>query len=237
MAGTRGAVLFDLDGTLLENDIRQFLGEYSQLLTSHMAQYVPPDQFTPAFWAATRAMAEHTDPTLTNQQAFIADFFPRVGRAMDELMPAIDEFYATRFHLLRTCTRCLPEARAVVQAVLDAGYDAVIATNPWFPETANRQRMEWADVADFPFRLVTSYEDMHFCKPGPQYFLEVAERIGRQPEECVMVGDEWDHDIEPALRAGMRAYWVNTHQAGPPGFDSYARGTLAEFGSQFRPAG
>jgi len=44
----------------------------------------------------------------------------------------------------------LPEARSVVQAVFDAGYDVVIATNPLFPDTAIRQRMEWADVAEFP---------------------------------------------------------------------------------------
>jgi HAD superfamily hydrolase (TIGR01549 family) len=234
------AILFDLDDTLLENNMERFLKGYFGLLTPHVASLVPPDKFMPALLAATRAMVENTDPTLTNQQAFTADFFPRVGRTMDEMMPVFDDFYATQFGKLYSQARRLPEARAVVQAAFDAGYDAVIATNPLFPETAIRQRMEWADVADFPFKLVTSYETMHTCKPHPRYYREIVERIGRQPGECVMVGDDWKNDIAPALQAGLRAYWVNTSAAAldPKGlpnssgleFDPHARGTLADFG-------
>jgi HAD superfamily hydrolase (TIGR01549 family) len=183
----------------------------------------------PALLAATRVMVEHTDLTLTNEQAFIADFFPRVGRTADEMMPLFADFYATRFGLLRSQARRLPEARTVVQAAFDAGCDVVIATNPLFPETAIRQRMEWAGVGDFPYRLVTSYEVMHTCKPHRRYYAEIVERIGRKPEECVMVGDDWVNDIVPSRRAGLRAYWVNTSAEVPPGFDAPARGTLAQF--------
>jgi HAD superfamily hydrolase (TIGR01549 family) len=239
VADTLRAILFDLDDTLLENNMDRFLPAYFGLLTPHVAGYVPPDKFMPALLAATRAMVENADPTITNQQVFAADFFPRVGRTADELMPVFDDFYATQFGKLRSHARCLPEARAAVQAAFGAGYDVVIATNPLFPETAIRQRMEWADVADFPFKLVTSYETMHACKPHPQYYEEIAERIGRKPQECVMVGDDWKNDIAPALQAGLRIYWVNTSAEAldPKGFpnpsglefDPRAHGTLADF--------
>jgi FMN phosphatase YigB (HAD superfamily) len=158
VADTVRAILFDLDDTLLGNDMDRFLKAYFGLLAPHIAAYVPPEKFIPALLAATRTMVENTDPGVTNQQAFMADFFPRVGRTMDELMPVFDDFYATQFGKLRSHTRCLPEARAVVRAAFGVGYDVVIATNPLFPDTAIRQRLEWADVADFPFKLVTSYE-------------------------------------------------------------------------------
>ena len=224
------AILFDLDDTLLGNDIDRFLKAYFGLLAPHVAAYVPPEKFIPALLAATRTMVENTDPGVTNQQAFMADFFPRIGWTKDELMPVFDDFYATQFGKLRSQTRRLPEARSVVQAAFDAGHDVVIATNPLFPDTAIRQRMEWADVAEFPFKLVTSYEVMHFSKPHPEYYLEIAERIGRPPSECVMVGDDWNNDIVPAMRAGLRAYWINTDAALPPGFDPRARGTLTNLG-------
>jgi HAD superfamily hydrolase (TIGR01549 family) len=224
------AVLFDLDDTLLGNNMDRFLKAYFGLLAPHVAAYVPPEKFMPALLAATRTMVENTDPSVTNQQAFMADFLPRIGRTMEEMMPVFDDFYATQFGKLRPQTRRLPEARSVVQAALDAGYDVVIATNPLFPDTAIRQRMEWADVAEFPFKLVTSYEVMHFSKPHPEYYLEIAGRIGRQPSECVMAGDDWNNDIAPAMRAGLRAYWINTDAALPPEFDSRARGTLADLG-------
>ena len=223
------AVLFDLDDTLLENNMDSFLRTYFGLLAPHVAASVPPERFMPALLAATRAMVEHTDLTLTNEQTFIADFFPRVGRTADEMMPLFDDFYATRFGQLRSQVRRLPEARTVVQAAFDAGCDVVIATNPLFPETAIRQRMEWAGVADFPYALVTSYEVMHTSKPHRRYYAEIVERIGRKPAECVMVGDDWVNDIVPSRRAGLQAYWVNTSAEVPAGFDPPARGTLARF--------
>jgi len=240
VTNTVRAILFDLDDTLLGNDMDRFLKAYFGLLAPHVAAFVPPEKFLPALLAATRTMVENTDPGVPNQQAFMADFCPRIGWTMDELMPVFDDFYATQFGKLRPQTRRLPEARSVVQTAFDAGYDVVIATNPLFPDTAIRQRMEWADVAEFPFKLVTSYEVMHFSKPHPEYYLEVAERIGRQPSECVMVGDDWNNDIVPAVRAGLRTYWINT-SAGVPDpkalgnplgleSDACARGTLADFG-------
>ncbi len=230
MAAIIRAVLFDLDDTLLENNMDRFLRGYFGLLTPHVAHLVPPDQFMPALLAATQAMVKHTDTTVTNQQAFIADFFPRVGRTAEELMPVFDDFYATQFGKLRGLARPVPEARPVVQAALDAGCDVVIATNPLFPETAIRQRLEWAGVADLPYRLVTSYEVMCSCKPHARYYAEIVERIGRKPGECVMVGDDWENDIAPALRAGLHAYWVNPSAEVPAGFDPRMRGTLAQFG-------
>jgi HAD superfamily hydrolase (TIGR01509 family) len=195
-----------------------------------MAPFVPPDKFMPALLASTRAMVENADPTVTNQQAFVADFFPRVGRTMEEMMPAFDDFYKTQFGQLRSLTRPRPEARALVQSAFDAGLDVVVATNPLFPEAAIRQRMEWAGVADFPFKLVTSYEVVHACKPHPRYYTEIVRRLGRQPGECVMVGDDWDNDIAPAMQAGLKPFWLNESEPLPEGFNPLARGTLAALG-------
>lgn len=223
------AVLFDLDDTLLENNMDSFLKGYFGLLAPYVSHLVPPGKFMPALLAATQTMIDNLDPAITNQQAFITDFFPRVGRTVEEMMPVFDDFYATQFGKLRSHARCLPEARATVQAAFDAGCDVVIATNPVFPATAIRQRMEWADIADFPYKLITSYEVMHSCKPHPRYYSEIVERIGHRPEECVMVGDDWDNDITPASRAGLRVYWVNTIAEAPPGLDPRSRGLLAGF--------
>lgn len=224
------AILFDLDDTLLENNMDRFLKGYFGLLAPHMAQFVPPAKFMSALLASTRVMVENADPTVTNQQAFVADFFPRVGRTMEEMMPAFDDFYATQFGQLRSLTRTRPEARAVVQSAFDAGLDVVVATNPLFPETAVRQRMEWAGVADFPFQLVTSYEVVHACKPYPRYYTEMVERIGHKPAECVMVGDDWGNDVAPSIQAGLHAYWLNEDAPLPEAFNPLARGTLASFG-------
>jgi HAD superfamily hydrolase (TIGR01549 family) len=227
------AVLFDLDDTLLENNMDRFMKEYFGLLTPHMAHLVPPEKFISALLHATYAMIKNNDPAITNRQVFIDDFFPRVGWTEEKMMPLFDDFYAVQFDKLRSLTRPNPSARVAIQTAFDTGCDVVIATNPIFPETAIRQRMEWAGISDFPFKLITSYEVMHFAKPNSRYYSEILERIGRNPDECIMVGDDWGNDIVPATKASLQVFWVNTMTDSMNALDPSARGTLAEFKDRF----
>ena len=227
------AVLFDLDDTLLENNMDRFMKEYFGLLIPHMAHLVLPEKFISALLHATYAMIKNDDPTITNRQVFIDDFFPRVGRTEEEMMPLFDDFYAVQFDKLRSLTRPNPSARLAIQTAFDTGCDVVIATNPIFPETAIRQRMEWAGISIFPFKLITSYEVMHSTKPNSCYYSEIVERIGRSPDECIMVGDDWGNDIVPATKASLQVFWVNTMTDSMNALDPSARGTLAEFKDRF----
>ena len=227
------AVLFDLDDTLLENNMDRFLKEYFSLLTPHVAHLVPPEKFTSALLHATYAMIKNGDPAITNRQVFIDDFFPRVGRTEEEMMPLFDDFYAVQFGKLRSLTRPNPSARVAIQTAFDMGCDVVIATNPVFPETAIQQRMEWAGISDFPFKLITSYEVMQSTKPNSHYYSEILERIGRSPDECIMVGDDWGNDIVPAMKASLQVFWVNTMTDSMNALNPFARGTLAEFKDRF----
>jgi len=202
------ALLFDLDDTLLGSSMDEFLPPYFQLVMRRVAHLVPPERFVRQLMRSTQVMMANEDPAITNAQAFAADFFPAIGIPEEQLMPLFEAFYREDFGALRRYTRPIPEARGAVQAAFDAGFAVVIATQPVFPLTAIQQRLEWAGIADFPYALVTSYENMHACKPNPRYFLEACERIGRAPGECLMVGDSLDQDIEPARRAGLKTFWV-----------------------------
>ena len=227
------AVLFDLDDALLENNMDRFMKEYFPLLTPLMAHLVPPEKFISALLQATYAMIKNGDPAITNRQVFIDDFFPRVGRTEEEMMPLFDDFYAVQYNKLRSLTRPNPSARVAIQTAFDTGCDVVIATNPIFPETAIRQLMEWAGISDFPFKLITSYEVMHSTKPNSRYYSEILEHIGRSPDECIMVGDDWGNDIVPAMKASLQVFWVNTLTDSMNALDPSARGTLAEFKDWF----
>ncbi len=205
------AVLFDLDGTLLGNDMDVFLPHYFESISARVAALVPPKMFLAQLMSSTRDMMAN-DGTMTNQERFAASFFPSVGRPREELEPVFDAFYREDFPSLRAYTTCRPESRPVVEATMALGLDAVIATNPLFPATAIRQRMEWAGLGDLPFRLVTSYENSRACKPNPLYFRLVAEELGCEPDQCLMVGNE-AFDLA-AARAGLPVYLVSD---GTPG--------------------
>lgn len=183
------AILFDLDGTLLDNKIENFLPHYFERLSAKVAHILPLDKFIACLLQATKAMIAN-DGHATNEQVFAEAFYPLIGRPREEMEPVFLDFYARDFADLRQYTRRRPEARQVVQTAFDRGYDVVIATNPLFPATAIEQRMEWANVGGFPYRLVTSYENSRACKPNLAYYQHILETIGRPANACLVVGNE-----------------------------------------------
>jgi len=146
------------------------------------------------------------DGQATNEEVFAAAFYPLAGHTRAELEPIFLDFYEHDFPHLRQFTRRKPEARQVVQHAFALGHDVVIATNPLFPAIAIRQRLAWAGVDDFPYRLVTSYENSRFCKPNLHYFEQILAYIDHQPATCLMVGDE-DMDMV-AARIGCQTFLV-----------------------------
>ncbi len=198
-------VLFDLDGTLLEVDVEGFFPDYFTRLAASAAPFIAPQDFTPRLMRSTLAMINNLDPKLTNQDVFMADFFTGLATSKDDLMRVFDTFYRDEFPALRRHARPVSGAREVILKVLAAGRRAVIATAPVFPRVAVDERLRWAGLDDLPFALVTTYENMHFCKPQPQYYLEIAGHLGCRPGECLMVGNDVEEDLV-AKDAGMTTF-------------------------------
>ncbi len=208
-------MLFDLDGTLLPLDTDTFLDQYVRLITKHFAAEIDPQLFARQLMASSYAMIGNKDGKHTNQAKFFADFFPKVDRHPEELMPKFEHFYREFFAELGKSTQATPIARQLVLQALDMGYKIVLATNPVFPREAVEQRMQWAGIADLPWELVTSYEDTHFCKPNPHYFQEILDRLEAKPEQCVHVGNDMDEDMA-AVDVGISVviaddYLINRH--------------------------
>jgi len=222
------AVLLDLDDTLLDNDMGRFLPPYFAALGQHLARFAPPDDLVAMVLASSRAMMSNQDPSVTNQQAFESDFLPRLGIPESEVRPAIASFYEEGFPALMQYTRPRPQARPLVQTLFDQGYDVVIATNPLFPGRAIEHRLDWAGVSDLPFTLVTTYENSHFCKPNPRYYQEILDKVGCQPHQGVMVGDDFENDIEPAMQVGTYTYWITDGTRNQVSTYSGMQGTLAD---------
>jgi FMN phosphatase YigB (HAD superfamily) len=203
------AVLFDLDDTLLYNDMENvFLPRYFAMLTDYARPDIEPSRLMAALRAGSEAM-NGPHPGQTNEQAFAAAFAPPLGKPWAELRTFFNRFYEERFPELRAYTKAHLAAQDVVQACFDAGYAVAIATNPLFPARAIEHRLAWAGLGDMSFDLVTTYENMHTCKPAPDYYVEIAERLNVLPASCWMVGNDVMRDIAPAQQAGMRTFLVD----------------------------
>jgi len=201
------AILFDLDGTLLDVDMEEFFKPYFALLTKKLAPYIEPARLLRKLMESTQVMTDNLDPSRTNQEVFLEHFFRDLEYTPQELMPVFDDFYRNDFSTLSSYVSKIPGAREAVEAAFATGARVVVATNPVFPVAAIQTRLKWAGVDDFPYALITSYEAMHFCKPHPEYYAEIASILSLKPEDCLMIGDDPERDL-PAAEVGMDTFLV-----------------------------
>lgn len=200
-------LLFDLDGTLLPMDHNRFTQGYLRRLAPSITHLLDPNKFIQLLWSSTETMVRSDDSSKTNEQVFKEDFLAKSGLREEEVWPIFLDFYKNEFPALHHLATPSPVSRKVVETAIEKGYTVVLATNPLFPRTAIETRMEWAGVADMPFALVTTLEEMHFCKPNPNYYREILEKIGKRPEECMMIGNDGYEDMV-AGKLGMQTFLV-----------------------------
>ncbi len=203
-------ILFDLDDTLLGNNINQFLPNYFKALCETISD-APLQKFINTLMAATGKMITNEDPSRPLEAIFDENFYPVLGVTKPDWQKKIDHFYRDVFPTLKEHTHPRPDMVRVVEYAFSRGWQVVVATNPLFPRTAIYQRLAWAGlpVEKYPFALVTSYETSHFAKPNPAYFAEILARLGWQNQPAVMVGNDFQEDIQPAVQLGLPAYWLN----------------------------
>ena len=221
--------LFDLDGTLLPMDMDRFVKAYLSCVSKYVEHLFEPRAFVSHLWAATSAMLENLEPQRKNETVFWEHFAKLLNHPREALEPMFETFYRTRFSALVSFTSPSPLAPKVLSALVERGREIVLATNPVFPEIATRERMRWAGIDSFPWQLITTYENSRYCKPHPQYYLDILAQIGRQPHECVMIGNDVQEDIS-AAQVGMHTFLVTDCliDKGHPAYSPTWRGTLAE---------
>lgn len=202
------AVLFDLDGTLLDIDMEAFLPHYLKSLAARVGHLLGFQAFTDRLLAATQKMIDN-DGRATNEEVFARAFYPLAGHPREELEPIFLEFYARDYPALQRFARRKPEARPVVQAAFELGYTVVVATAPLFPATAVAQRLAWAGVGDFPYRLVTAFENSRASKPNLLYYENILRELDLQPEQALIVGNETMDMV--AGRLGCPTFLVLDH--------------------------
>lgn len=202
------AVLFDLDGTLLPMDQAYFAKEYFKGVSAYMAPYgIAPQQMIELTLKGSEAMVRN-DGSRRNEEIFWDAFFEGLGEKREGLEQIAAGFYCDGFKSLRSATESNPHARDIIDAAHQNGKKVVLATNPVFPMTAQLERISWVGLSESDFDLVTSYENSHYCKPNPDYYHEICEKIGVAPENCLMVGNDEREDMKAASEAGLNCFLV-----------------------------
>ena len=199
------AILFDLDGTLLPMDQDLFVKAYFKALAARLApKGYEPQKLLESLWAGIGAMVKN-DGSCINEVAFWKTFSAIHGERAMEDKPYVDEFYREEFNKVQTSCGFTPKAKELIECLKQKEVQLVLATNPLFPEMATAHRIRWAGLQPEDFCLFTTYNNSHYCKPNPKYYLEILEKIGCRPEECIMVGNDVEEDMI-VTELGMRVF-------------------------------
>jgi len=199
-------ILFDLDGTLLPMDQDIFIQSYFGRLAARLAPlgYEAKPLFA-CIWAGTAAMIRN-DGSCPNEEAFWKVFTETYGQEALKDQPVFDEFYRNEFQNVQKDCGYTPKAAQLIRDLKSMGLNIALATNPIFPAVATESRMRWAGLEKEDFELYTTYENSRFCKPNPDYYLEILEKLDCKPEECLMVGNDVGDDMVAPQKLGMKVF-------------------------------
>lgn len=195
-------ILFDLDGTLLPMDQDRFTEAYFKMLTKKLLPHgYEPKKLIDSIWVGTAAMVRNTGQQ-TNEEAFWKKFTELNGEQVLADKSLFEEFYQKDFQQVKDFCGYNPKAAQMVAALKQRGFRLALATNPIFPAVATESRIGWAGLAPEDFEWYTTYENSSYCKPNPDYYRALLEKLKVQPEECLMVGNDASEDAA-TLKVGM----------------------------------
>lgn len=202
------AIMFDLDGTLLPMDNDEFLKGYCGLLYGAAKPYgYEQKSFLKALWQGVGAMVKN-DGTCKNSDAFWKYMAENIGEQVYNHIEVFDNFYDGDFHKAKVFTQPNPLAREAVNLARTKANKVILATNPLFPEVGVRSRLSWLDLTIEDFDYVTNYDNSCFCKPNPAYYQDILKKYDLNAENCLMIGNNAQEDIEAAGACNMDTFLV-----------------------------
>jgi len=222
-------ILFDLDGTLLAMSQETFTGVYFALLSKRVASMGhDPDSFIKALWKGTMAMIKN-DGKMTNRDRFWEVFAGLVDANTPELEKNLEDFYATDFNLVKSALGERPSIRPLLSGLRAKGYGVTLATNPVFPYVAAVSRLGWIGLETADFDYITTYENSSYCKPGLDYYRDILTRLGKEPSQCLMIGNNPDDDMSPS-EMGMSVFLLTDYLENSRDlpYDAYPQGGFKE---------
>jgi FMN phosphatase YigB (HAD superfamily) len=212
------AVLLDLDNTMVLYDEPTFYRRYFSRICRAFADILRPDEFQARVLRATMALL-HNNGEMSNRRFFLERFLLEQGHRGDEIWRRFMDFYHTEYDRIEVEPIVPSGLDHVLGALQERGLKLVVASNPIFPLLVQEKRMAWGGVDRYHFDLVTSIENMSFVKPRVEYYLQICEKIGEAPADCLMVGNDPVNDMV-AAKAGIKTFL--TTEAGKIDYTSLA---------------
>jgi len=209
------AVLIDLDNTLIRFNEEDFFRAYIPKVAKAFCDIMPFPLFYKKLIASSQALLK-SDGSVSNAVYFSNTFSQGFEDRREELWKRFMDFYRTGFDPLKRLVT-IPEGNPdLIDRLQEKNLKVVIASNPLWPMAVQKMRLAWAGLEHRSFDLITSIENMSFCKPRIEYYREVCKKIQERPEQCLMVGNDPVNDMV-VTEIGMKTYLVEDGDAASVG--------------------
>jgi len=206
------AVLFDIDDTLYDRDLAQVktLELIVQSLPS-LFNHLKMARVTEAFLESDRITTDdfNSGAQSSNLRDSRSRLFLRLLGIAESYADIITEIYVRDYP---TVYAPIPGAVSVVEE-LSKRYQIGVVSNS-MPDVQYR-KLETLGLRNTLSCIILS-EEIGIRKPESGIFLHAAQLLGRQPAECLFVGDSYTSDIVGAKKAGMQTCWFNRTNAPLP---------------------
>ncbi len=183
---TKRAVIFDLDGTLVDT------APDLMAATNHTLALLQRRPIT---------MAELRSFIGQGAKALILRGFAATGDGIDEQTLAYTHAEFLRYYEgnIAEASSAFPGAVALLERCKAAGFELGVCTNK--TERYSVQLLNALDMAKY-FRAIVGPDTINIAKPDPAPFFETLKRLGCNPADAIMVGDS-ETDILMARAAGV----------------------------------
>ncbi|MFV0478118.1 MAG: HAD family hydrolase [Parahaliea sp.] len=178
------AVLFDLDGTLIDT-ASEFVLVVQQLRTEHNLPPLPEERI--------RASVSSGATALVKLALAIDDNTPEFESKRRQLLDLYSQ-------VLGTVARPYPGISELLAALVERGIGWGIATNK--PRAYTEPLLAALNIQPAPGSVVCP-DDVTECKPHPESLYLNCRQLGISPAAAIYIGDH-RRDIEAGRRAGMR---------------------------------
>ena len=188
------AVLFDLDGTLLDRDqsLQRFVNDQYERLNAFLS-HIQKEQYVSRFIQLDKRGYVWKDKVY--QQ--LIDEFTIVSITWEALLQDyLNEF---KHHCVG-----FPHIHEMLGGLKKNGFALGMITNGYGQfqmDNINALQIEqYFDVI-----LVSEWEGIK--KPNPQIFMNALQKLHVEPSESVFIGDHPENDVKAAQYVGMKAIW------------------------------
>jgi len=210
MDGKNGQVLLlDIDGTLCHMDKDLFVKKYVTDMSKNFTYLIPAEQFLPQVIKSTAFTIAHPNPTQTWLEVFLPHFCQAFGLNPDGLTERFIDYYATGFIKFRSMVTPFAAAKKLIKTARDKGWRLGISSNCQMPRIGIMERIRWCGLDPEDFEFIPGMEFMHYCKPNPWFFREIAHQMAVDPRLCLVVGNDPEEDMN-AFSVGMKTFFVGT---------------------------